>query len=158
MITLEKVEEKDRNKLYNLLQFSLYDGSFYIDNIINEDCLFDYTYFDNYFKDNNRESYFIKYENKIAGFVMINKHLKVLKDGYSVAEFLIMPYYRRNHIGKEAAYKVFNLHDIWEVQPMDNNIIAYNFWKNVIKNYTNNNYEIKTFNNMEDVFIFKRGE
>ena len=156
MIKLHKVEEKDKTKLYNLLQFALYDGSFYTDNVINNNCLFDYKWFDNYFTDKNRKSYFIKYDNKIAGFVMINKNLKVLKEGYSVAEFLILPQYRRNHIGSSAAYKVFELHDIWEVQPMNNNIIAYNFWRNVIKDYTNNNYEIKTFKDMEDVFIFKR--
>ena len=156
MIDLEKVLKKDKKKLYRLLQFSLYDGSFFIENVINEDCLFDYTWFDKYFTDKNRESYFIKYENKIAGFVMVNKHLKVLNEGYSVAEFLILPYYRRKHFGREAAFKVFQLHDKWEIQPMDNNHIAYNFWKNVIKEYTNNNYEVKSFTDMEDVFIFER--
>ena len=81
MKELEKVKIEDKNKLYNLLQFALYDGSFYIDNIINDECLFDYKWFNNYFTDKTREVYFIKYDNKIAGFVMINQHLKVLKEG-----------------------------------------------------------------------------
>lgn len=154
MIELEKVTKKDKDKLYHLLEFALYDGSFYIDNTINDDCLFDYNWFDNYFIEKNRESYFIKYENRIAGFVMINQNLKVLDNGYSIAEFLILPYYRRKHVGKKAAYKVFKTHDNWEVQPMENNNVAYIFWKNIIKEYTNNNYEVKSFEDMEDVFVF----
>lgn len=156
MIELEKVKIEDKNKLYNLLQFALYDGSFYIDNIINDECLFDYKWFNNYFTDKKREVYFIKYNNKIAGFVMINQHLKVLKEGYCISEFLVLPQYRRNHIGAQAAYKAFDLHKTWEVQPMDNNNIAYNFWRNVIKKYTNNNYKTYTFTDMEDVFVFER--
>ena len=39
---------------------------------------------------------------------------------------------------------------------MDNNNIAYNFWRNVIKEYTNNNYKTYTFTDMEDVFVFER--
>ena len=156
MIELEKVTIEDKDKLYHLLEFALYDGSFYVDNTINDDCLFDYNWFDNYFMEETRESYFIKYENKIAGFVMINQNLKVLDNGYSIAEFLILPYCRRKHIGKQAAYKTFELHDSWEVQPMENNNIAYNFWRNVIKDYTNNNYEVNSFIDMEDVFVFKK--
>ena len=35
-----KVEKKDKDKLYRLLQYALYDGSQYIDNEIDENCLF----------------------------------------------------------------------------------------------------------------------
>ena len=156
MIELKRVTIEDKDKLFHLLEFALYDGSFYIDNIINDDCLFEYNWFDSYFTEETRESFFIKYNNKIAGFVMINQNLKVLDNGYSIAEFLILPYYRSKHIGKESAYKVFQLHDKWEVQPMENNNIAYNFWKNIIKEYTNNNYEINTYTNMEDIFVLKK--
>lgn len=156
MLELEKVTIENKDKLYHLLEFALYDGSFYVDNTINDDCLFDYNWYDNYFTEETRESYFIKYENKKVGFVMINQNLQVLNKGYSIAEFLILPYYRRKHIGKKAAYKAFELHDNWEVQPMDNNNIAYNFWRNIIKEYTSNNYEVNSFNDMEDIFVFKK--
>ena len=81
MIELEKLTIEDKDKLYHLLEFALYDVSFYVDNTINDDCSFDYNWFDNYFTEETRESYFIKYENKIAGFVMINQNLKVLDKG-----------------------------------------------------------------------------
>ncbi|MBQ6547204.1 MAG: GNAT family N-acetyltransferase [Bacilli bacterium] len=147
-----KLEEKD--KLYRLLQYALYDGSFYVDNEINENCIFEYNWFDNYFSDNDRNAYFIKNNKNFLGMVLVNENLKFNKEGKSVAEFLIMPIYRRNHIGQRVAHDIFNMFPgFWEVQPMANNPVAYSFWKNVINEYTNGNYIIKN-DGGEDVFIF----
>ncbi len=148
------VKPAEKEKLYNLLQYALYDSSQYIDNNINEDCIFEYRWFDNYFTDNNRKAYFIKSENSYIGMVMVNEHLKFNKSGKCIAEFLIMPRFRRNHIGKKVAYEIFEKYKgNWEVQPMKNNTIAYSFWKNTISEYTNDNYIIKN-DGIEDVFIF----
>lgn len=161
-IKLEKVEENKKEILYRLLEFALYDGSNYTDNDMENDGVFPYKYFDLYFKEPEREAYFIKYNKKLIGFAMINKNLKFLektKDNYCVSEFLIIPKYRRMHLGREAASKLFDLHKgNWEVQPMDNNKIAYKFWGNTIDNYTKGNYELKHFDNMEDVFVFSNRE
>ena len=161
-IKIEKVCENKKEILYRLLEFALYDGSYYIDNEMGNDGVYPYKYFPNYFKDDDREAYFIKYNKKLVGFCMINKNLKVLekkKDNYCIAEFLIIPKYRRLHIGRMAATMIFNLHKgNWEVQPMDNNKVAYKFWGNTINHYTNGKYELKHFDNMEDVYIFSNKE
>ena len=150
----EIIKSKDKEKLYKLLQFALYDGSQYIDNILNDDCSFDYKWFNNYFTDSDRDAYIIKYKNKIAGCVFVNENLKFHKTGKCIAEFLILPSYRRLHLGKKVAYDIFNKYPgEWEVQPMENNPVAYNFWKNIIKEYTNNNYDVKN-DGIEDVFLF----
>ena len=129
-----EVENKDKDKLYRLLQYALYDGSQYVNNEINEECIFEYKWFDDYFFDKKRNAYFIKNGNDYLG--------------------MVLPKYRRNHIGKKVAYDIFNkFKGIWEIEPMENNPIAYKFWKKTIEEYTNNNYEIKTDNN-NDIFIF----
>ena len=151
---IEKVKENEKDKLYKLLQYSLYDGSQYIDNIINEDCVFEYEWFDNYFTDDDRDAYFIKDGNKFLGIVMVNENLKFNKQGKCISEFFIMPTYRRNHLGKKVAYDIFEMYKgDWEVQPMENNPIAYSFWKNIITEYTKGNYITKN-DGIEDVFIF----
>jgi predicted acetyltransferase len=153
---LEKVDETKKDILYRLLQFSLYDGSQYIDNELNDDCLYDYKWFNNYFTDDNRDAFFIKDDNNYIGFVMVNENLKFNKSGKCIAEFLVIPRYRRCHIGKRVAYDIFNMYDgLWEVQPMENNPAAYAFWKNIINEYTNGNYEIKN-DGVEDVFLFRK--
>ena len=150
---LEKVTLDKKEILYNLLQFALYDGSQYIKNELNEKGMFNYTWFDNYFTDLDREAYFIKSSNNYLGFVMINENLKFNKSGKSVAEFLIMPQYRRNHIGKKVAMEIFNMyHGIWEVEPIENSEQAYKFWKKTIEEYTGNKYEMKN----NQIFIFNK--
>ena len=51
------VNMKDKEKLYQLLQYALYDGSQYIDNDINEECIFEYRWLDNYFTDDDKNAY-----------------------------------------------------------------------------------------------------
>lgn len=148
---LEKVTLDKKDILYNLLQFALYDGSMYIENQLNEKGEFNYTWFDNYFTDNDREAFFIKNEDNYLGFVMINENLKFNDLGKSVAEFLIMPQYRRNHIGKRVAMEIFDMYrGIWEIEPIENSIEAYNFWKKTIQEYTDDEYETKN----DKIFIF----
>lgn len=149
---LEKVKLEEKEILYNLLQFALYDGSQYIENELNENGKFEYHWFDNYFTDENRLAYFIKSEdNKILGFFMINENMKYYNEGHSVAEFLILPNYRRNHIGKRVAFDIFNmLKGNWEVEPIENSDEAYYFWKKTIEDYTDNNCEYKN-----KIFVFK---
>ena len=145
---------KDKDKLFRLLQFALYDGSQYINNEINQDCIFEYKWFDKYFSDSKRNAYFIKNNEEYLGMVLVNENLKFNKTGKCIAEFLILPKYRRNHIGKKVAYDIFEMFKgDWEVQPMENNPIAYSFWKNIINEYTNGNYITKN-DGVEDVFIF----
>lgn len=152
------VKEEDKDKLFRLLQYALYDGSQYIDNNINEDCIFEYDWFDNYFTDDDRDAYFIKNGDNYIGMVMVNENLKFNEDGKCISEILIMPKYRRNHLGKKVAYEVFEkFKGDWEVQPMENNPNAYAFWKNIIEEYTEGNYIIKN-DGIEDVFIFNNKE
>ena len=153
-IQLKKVKDSEKDIVYRLLQFALYDGSLYIDNKINNNAIFDYPYFDAYFSDSTRDKYFIMVDDSLAGFVFINEYNKFNKYGKTIAEFLIMPEFRRNQIGTKAATLAFEKYPgPWEVQPMENNKAAYSFWQKVIKNYTNNDYIIKN-DGVEDVFIF----
>ena len=67
--------------------------------------------------------------------VLVNENFKFNEKGKTIAEFLIMPKYRRHHIGKKVAYDIFEkFKGDWEVQPMENNPIAYSFWKILIIN------------------------
>lgn len=157
-ITIEKVTEESKDILFRLLQFALYDGSQYIDNEINSDGVFEYTYFDAYFTDPNRSAYFIKLDEKLAGFVMINDYVKTLNTALDkcIAEFLVMPYYRKLGIGKKAAFLAFDLFDGgWETMPMTNNEGANKFWHKTVNEYTNGDYETKMFEG-EEVLVFKR--
>lgn len=153
-----EVKKEEKEKLYRLLQFALYDGSQYIDNNIDENCLFEYGWFENYFCDEDRNAYFIKNNGAYLGMVMVNENLKFNTSGKCISEFFILPKYRRNYLGKRVAYDIFEkFKGDWEVQPMEDNPNAYSFWKNIITEYTNGNYIVKN-DGIEDVFIFNNEE
>ncbi len=150
---LERVKIKDKDILYRLLQYSLFEESLTDLNEMNSEAIFEYKWFDKYFEDENREAYFIKEQdsNKLLGFAMVNQYMQKNKDGHSIAEFMIIPKYRRLKIGKRVAIELFNLHKgIWEVKPSYESKSAFLFWKNVIDEYTNN------YNKFEDgLFVFQ---
>ncbi len=150
---LERVRIEEKYILYRLLQYSLFEESLTDSNEMNSEAIFEYKWFDNYFEDKNREAYFIKEQdsNKLLGFAMVNQYMQKNKDGHSIAEFMIIPKYRRMKIGKRVAIELFNMHKgIWEVKPSYESQSALLFWKNVIDEYSNQN------NKYEDgIFIFK---
>ena len=151
-IRLEQVTKATRQTLWNLLQYMLFETSPSGKNVANDDGSFNYKYFDNYFTDDDREAYLVKSDTgELIGFVMINQYLQKIKSGHAIAEFLILPRFRRNGVGREVARRCFALHPgNWEVGPADGSEGAYRFWKSVIDEITGKD------NQLEDgVFVFK---
>lgn len=151
-IYLDKVSENNKDILYRLLQYSLFEESLNDGNEMNNEGIFEYKYFDNYFSDDNRDAFFIreKETNKLLGFVMINTYMQKNSNGHSIAEFMVIPKYRKNKIGKQTAFKCFDIYKgIWEVSPSFGSEQAYNFWKKVIDEYTNKKNEF-----VDRIFIF----
>lgn len=138
-IILKRVEETQKDILYRLLQYSLFEESLNDHNDMKEDALFEYPWFENYFIEKDREAYFIKEQktDRLLGFVMINTYMQKSESGHSIAEFMVLPKFRRNKIGKKAAIMCFEKHlGNWEVSPSYGSESAYLFWKNVIDEYT----------------------
>ena len=75
----------------------------------------------------------------------------ISKNKYNIAEFMVIPKYRRKNIGKETAFKCFDMFKgYWQVTPSLGSKQAYVFWKHVIDLYTNNNNEFR-----DGTFLFK---
>lgn len=101
-----------------------------------------YKYLDSYWEKEDRYPYFIDVDEKIGGFVLVNSHNLINKDGKNIAEFYIKKEFRNKKIGKTTAMKVFELFKgKWEVRELKENIPAQNFWRKVINEYTKNNYK-----------------
>ena len=155
-IYLDKVNVNKKETLYRLLEYSLYEESLNDGNEMNDDAIFEYKYFNNYFTDNNKNAFFIREfnTNKLLGFVMINTYIKNDYKEHNITEFMIIPKYRRNKIGKKAAFKCFDLFKgNWKISPSLNSKIAYLFWRNIIDEYTNQNNKFK-----DGIFVFNNKE
>lgn len=151
-VYLSRVNENEKDILYRLLEYSLFEESLNDGNEMNNEAIFEYKYFDNYFTDNDRDAFFIKEKgtNKLLGFVMINTYVQKYDTGHSIAEFMVIPKYRKNKIGKKIAFECFDIYKgNWEVSPTFGSELAYLFWKNVIDEYTNHNNEY-----IDRIFMF----
>lgn len=151
-IYLDKVGNEDREVLYRLLQYSLFEESENDLNEMNAEAIFEYKYFDRYFTDDDRDAYFIREtaSNKLLGFAMVDTYMQIYDNGHSIAEYMVIPKYRRNRIGKTVAMELFNRYrGNWEVKPSFNSKKAYLFWEDVVQEYTDNNYDFKN-----GIFIF----
>lgn len=135
-IMLERVNPERRDTLFRLLQYSLFEESLIDLNEMNDDALFDYPWFDAYFAETQREAYFIRAQDsrKLLGFAMVREH----EDGrHSIAEFMVIPKYRRSGIGSQAAKACFARHaGLWEVKPAYGSESAKLFWQKTIAQVT----------------------
>lgn len=143
-IYLDRVDKSKKDILYRLLEYSLFEESLNDGNEMNDQAIFEYKYFDSYFIDDRRDAFFIreKQTDKLLGFVMINQYVQKVDNGHSIAEYMVIPKYRKNHIGKMVAFECFNMYEgNWEVSPSFGSDSAYQFWNKVITEYTDNKFE-----------------
>jgi len=92
-----------------------------------------YRYFDLYWQEPDRWPFWIKSQDKIAGFALIRKR----EDGvFSMAEFYVKPAYRRGGIGTAAARALFaRFEGRWHVSEFTKNSPAIAFWRQTLEGF-----------------------
>lgn len=155
---LVKVEEKDKNVIYNLMQLYTYELSFFEDETTNFTMLDSGLYVINkyvekYWKEESRHPFMLKCNNELAGFVLQRFNEQNMNE---IAEFFVINKYRKIGAGTFMANKMFDLYKgKWEIRTLIKNEKAQNFWRNTIKKYTNNHFEEKYIrNNSRLAFYF----
>lgn len=153
-VVLERAGESSRELLFRLLQYSLYEESGTDGNKMNENGLFDYPWFDAYFSEPGREAWLIRdIGGKLLGFAMVNEYVQKADRGHSIAEFMVLPGFRRKGVGRQAARLCFEKHKgNWEVSPAAGSTQAERFWKSVINGYTGGRFEFS-----DGIFSFFSG-
>lgn len=133
-IEIVKVERKDKEILREMLrdyEKEITDG---------KDG--EYKYFDSYWEKENRWPFFIKVDEKIAGFVLVNQHNLVEPEAKNLSEFYVKKEYRGQRVGLRAAIKVFEIFPgKWEIRQMIENQKAHVFWLKVLSEYTRGKFK-----------------
>jgi len=153
-IYLQPVGEDRREVLFRMLQYSLYEESATDGNEIGNDGLYEYPYFDCYFTEPEREAYLALEEgtDRLAGFVMVNTYMQRAEAGHSIAEFMVLPGFRRLGVGSQMAKACFDKHTgTWEARPSTGSDRAFRFWERVVQDYTGGKYRFE-----EGIFIFSK--
>ena len=140
-LEIEKVKLENKSVLKNLTELYKYDFSEFDPEDVNEHGLYEYMYVDHYFTEEGRFPFFIKVNEKYAGFALIRAIEENDRTYYSMSEFFVIKKYRKSGVGKQAAFQLFSkFPGEWEVSEMEENVPAQAFWRKVISVYTNNEY------------------
>jgi predicted acetyltransferase len=166
IVELRQVTIDEKEILRNLLEKYSYEFSQWDKRDVNKLGLYDYQYLDYYWTENKRWAYFIIVDGKLAGFVMVNDLPEVgdRETDFQISEFFVMHKYRRLGVGRQAFFKVLDMHKgKWQLKRHPANVASVYFWDNVINEYTNGEFElVKAYPGTEyddgtlaDVFFFK---
>ncbi|MBR3246082.1 MAG: GNAT family N-acetyltransferase, partial [Parasporobacterium sp.] len=154
MLSLKKVQNKDRDLLWNINQKYLYEMTNFYDDPMDENGNYHYGYFDEYFSDPKRKAYFICNDGVLVGFAMLCPYSNIEQDpDYTMAEFTIFPSFRRRHLALDAAKMILARHPgKWEIKYNEKNRGAKNLWHTVAGPYEP---EIYHLNEEETVLLFE---
>ncbi len=142
-MTIELVPAKFKDKpiLRRLLELYQYDLSEFNGSDVNDHGVFDYRYLDHYWSEPGRYPYLIKCAGELAGLALIRN--AEYDDGkyYQMAEFFVLRRYRRQGIGRKVARQLFERYPgLWRIHQEVGNLAAQNFWREVINEYTGNQF------------------
>lgn len=138
-IELVRVTKEEYPKLENIFQLYLHELSAYFKaDFNNETCKYEYDLI-KYLDNDNNISYFIKEDNNICGFLLIDI---IENNTYEISETFIINNYKKRHLGTKAVTRIFNMYKgDWIIKTVPNSPVAEPFWTKVIEKYTNNNYK-----------------
>ena len=138
MIELTEVMPEQKELLWNIHQKYLYEMTIYYDDEMDESGNYHYGYFELYFSEPERKVLFIRDEESIVGFAMINPYSYIgEKPDYVLAEFTVFPMYRKKHIAIHAVKLIFEQYKgNWEIKYNEKNTAAKNLWTKVTEVYS----------------------
>ncbi|HYK73549.1 MAG TPA: GNAT family N-acetyltransferase, partial [Pseudoneobacillus sp.] len=94
----------------------------------------------NYWNNDLFHAYFIKVENELIGFALVETGINGLP--HSINEFFVMKKFSGKGYGAIAATILFDrFRGNWKITQIANNYPAQAFWRKVIHEYTNGNYK-----------------
>lgn len=156
-ISIEPILIEQKSVFIQMMELYNYDFSEFSDDDISEYGYFGYPYIDAYWNEKGRSPFFIRVDEKLAGFILVRSCCEYndLTNPHNIAEFFVMRKYRHKGVGKAVCMKVFDMFPGgWEISQWINNLPAQKFWKTVVTGYTNGKYD--TFTVVEkDVVGFK---
>lgn len=131
------ITAEEKPLLYHLLQKYLYEMTNYYEDDLDEMGNYPYPYFDAYFTDRTRQAFLFLEGDKVIGFALLNRHSELGREiDHAVAEFCILPKYRRDHAGMRAVQLLFKkFPGRWEVKYAAANLPAVHLWHRATELY-----------------------
>jgi predicted acetyltransferase len=141
-IELNYASIDDKSVLRNLMELCQHDYSEYDGADVDEHGLFGYRYLDHYWTEAGRTAFLVIVAGKLAGFALVRTiEAQDKRLTHTVAELFVMRKYRRQGIGRQVAWRLFDLFPgHWSIAQEEGNRPAQSFWRQVIAEYTQGAY------------------
>lgn len=147
-IELREPSRADRTLLRHMMELYQYDFSEFEDSDLDEHGRFGYGDLDYFWFEPTHKAFIITVNEKLAGFVLVDNEVCLEHSERSLCEFFVMRKYRKQGVGKQVAFEVFNrLPATWEVRVMQANLPAQEFWRKVIAAYTKGAFQETVLDN-----------
>jgi predicted acetyltransferase len=128
-VAVTEAQADHRETLAQLLELNAYEFSQMDGRAVGPDGRFGYRLLDLYLAEAQRTPYLIRVDDELAGFALVRSEDGLLQ----IAEFLILPKFRRAGVGTLAARQVFDRHrGDWSVDQIPANMSATSFWRQAI--------------------------
>lgn len=120
----------DRELLARLLELNAYEFSRIDGRPIGDDGRYGYEYLDLYWSAKDRWPYLARVDGELAGFALVRT---ADQEVLSIAEFLVLPKFRRTGVGTVVARDLLARHrGSWVVHQIAGNHSATQFWRRAI--------------------------
>ncbi|OMF94774.1 GNAT family N-acetyltransferase [Paenibacillus sp. FSL R7-0337] len=132
--TIQQITDTNKEQFENLFNYYLYELSAYSQEDIGAEGTFEMEDISPYYRDERLYPYFITFNEKIVGFILVTSPPFVAKEvDYSVQELFVLPKYRGTNIAKDAVLQIFKLYSgRYEVGMFKSNVKAVKFWTKLI--------------------------
>lgn len=158
-IDLREATEQQKPILANLLELYAYEFSEYWKFDIGDNGFYGYDDLPLYWTDKNKFPYIVYINDKIAGFVLVQKGAPGVddKDVWDIAEFFIMRKYRKQGIGAIIANTTWKLFKgKWQIRVLQENTESLRFWEYAIQQFTSKKLNKSEFHyDKYDWYLFK---
>lgn len=150
--TIQQITVTNKEQFENLFNYYLYELSTYSQEDVGTKGTFEMEDISPYYKDERLYPYFITYNEKMVGFILVTSPPYVANEvDYSVQELFVLPKYRGSNIAKDAVMQIFKLYSgRYEVGMFKSNMKAVKFWTKLISTL-----DVSVF--VEDSFIEIQG-
>jgi predicted acetyltransferase len=160
-IDLRTPDRSERSLIRRMMELYMHDFSEFDGSDLDEHGQFGYGDLDYFWFEPTHAAFLVTVDEKLAGFVLVDNEVVMDESQRSITEFFIVRKYRRQGVGKFVATAVFNQFPAkWEVRVITENVPAQKFWRQIIAEYTSNQFEET---NLDDddwqgtVFCFDNG-
>jgi predicted acetyltransferase len=133
-VEVEKAPPGAKGILRNLMQLYFHDMTEFAPRQVDNQGLFTYEYFENYWSEESRHPFLIRVDGAPAGFAFV----RFVDEGTAdMAEFFVVRAHRRGGVGSVAAKHLFDtFKGRWQIRQEPKNFAAQEFWRGLIQEYT----------------------